>query len=112
MAIAPKIQYIRAMDEAAQLAAPQTAPHGASRASWLVYVPVLLLAYFLTTGPAAWIQGKVPNSADVIDFVYAPVGYLADKCPPFQAALDWYLVKIWRLEIAPVNMTDVPRAGP
>ena len=58
---------------------------------WLIVAGVLLpLVYILSVGPVYWLiaQGYLSTSAD---WIYLPLGFLSNHCPPFQDAMDWYV---------------------
>jgi len=63
---------------------------------WLLCLPV---AYFLSTGPAAWLEIKVPATKSAVDAIYGPLGSLCDVCPPLGTALVFYVVVIWRVPL-------------
>ena len=55
-----------------------------------MFLPVL---YVLSIGP---VNLLVENNASLrwIGLIYFPIGLLAEYCPPFGTALDWYM-QLW-----------------
>src|SRR5262245_36681059 len=53
-----------------------------------------LPAYVLSIGPVAWLHnhGYLPHN---VGMIYLPLGLLAQICPPFGEALNWYEM-LWR----------------
>src|SRR5689334_6739965 len=70
------------------------------RARILWTLCILLFVYPLSVGPAAWLQIKVPAIQPIIEALYAPIGMLCELCPPFQIAMFYYLVWVWRVPLS------------
>ena len=69
-------------------------PKGHGSHILLLWSSAFLVVYVLGVGPAALLEQKVPSSSNVVDAVYAPVGFLWDHCEPLGRAGMWYL-KLW-----------------
>jgi hypothetical protein len=61
--------------------------------TWLLVL--LLVLYPLSTGPALKLAEHDVISLDALEYVYAPLGWLAQHSPPVQAFFDWYLGDVW-----------------
>jgi hypothetical protein len=84
------------------------------RSAWTaVATAALLLApvlYVLSTGPAVWMydRGVIP---DHVFIVYAPIEWAADRVPPIEKAMLWYLA-MWEGERRVAAPSPTPAAVP
>jgi hypothetical protein len=67
-------------------------------------VPVALVLYILSVGPAAKVcslcnmPGKYPKTEATLEAIYKPIDSLASY-PPAARFLTWYIEKIWRVDL-------------
>jgi hypothetical protein len=68
-----------------------------SLAVWLASAIVLLVAYVLSAGPVKWllVHGYLPAETN---YLYHPIGTLANHCNTFEQTLHWYLA-LWAVPI-------------
>ena len=61
---------------------------------------MILVGYPLSVGPVLrlWDRGWLP---DQVLYVYAPLNFLAENCPPVLSFFEWYTQKIWRWKPPP-----------
>jgi hypothetical protein len=71
--------------------------HGMPFAGWLAIL--LLVLYPLSTGPAVKLAEHDIVSMDILEYVYAPLIWLAENCPPVADFFEWYLVDVWNWSI-------------
>jgi hypothetical protein len=82
----------------------QEQQHGSTGLRWLVGGAALLVVYILSVGPAAKMDaklhrsGKHPRTERVMEVVYSPLAFLAERCPPAGRFLAWYLRDVWRID--------------
>ena len=62
-------------------------------AVWLTIF--LLLIYPLSTGPAVKLAEHEVVSMDALEYVYAPLIWLAEHCDPVADFFEWYLSDVW-----------------
>jgi hypothetical protein len=61
---------------------------------WFLWVPLAILIYVLSVGPAARLASPAPKSKPVFRAVYAPLRLVADHCRPARSFLAWY-INLW-----------------
>ncbi len=75
---------------------------GAERAGhdfrWLFWAGVVFAVYLLAFGPAVKLHRAVPEARRPIEAMYFWLEPLARSCPQFDAAVDWYVHKVWRVK--------------
>lgn len=60
----------------------------------LLLLIALPIFYGFSVGPAAWIVFHGGFSEEWLERIYFPLIAVANGCPPFGAALKWY-VELW-----------------
>ena len=76
---------------------PQPNTSHVSHIAWLIWIPVILLLYVLSTGPVILLASQFPTGSRAtraIEYLYAPIGVSYNHCRPLARALDWYLA-LW-----------------
>lgn len=61
----------------------------------LLWIPLTLLVYALSTGPAVKLSENGVFPDGYLERVYAPLVWLAEECPPAMDFFEWYLVNVW-----------------
>ena len=83
------------MEVAAHTEAAPSATLGSSRFSWLLFFPIFLVVYLLSTGPACKLYKRYPGVEPVIIIFYSPVTWLYHHSAFTKKALDWYVQDLW-----------------
>ncbi len=66
--------------------------------SWFVWAIFGLAAYLLAVGPAVKLHRAVPQVRPAIQAIYFWVDPLTRISPQFNAAVEWYVFKVWRVK--------------
>lgn len=62
--------------------------------TWFLFaVPMVLLMYVLSVGPAIWLANHWTNETylDAIVAFYTPLDWVSERVPPFDRAMAWYI---------------------
>jgi hypothetical protein len=54
----------------------------------------VLVEYLLGIGPAAVLAKGNPAAAQLLEVIYFPLGWLGQRCRPFEDVLAWYM-ELW-----------------
>jgi len=65
----------------------------------VVWVLAVVCVYVLSVGPVAKLnQGRlVRGEVKAVVKFYTPLMWVVSRSPVLGAALDWYLIKVWRM---------------
>ena len=68
---------------------------------WLIWLPVALVIYVLSTGPVFKMFEKARSKGDdlpkAVMTIYEPLRLVYDNCRPVKWFFDWYLHDLWNL---------------
>jgi hypothetical protein len=75
---------------------PKDTTHTKGVSHLVAYFLIFLFLYVLSIGPAVKMERSSILNGQIITAVYAPLGFLAEHCPPLQRFIDWYVYDVWR----------------
>jgi len=67
--------------------------------SWLALgLPLGLVIYCLSIGPAARLHRNTPAARPAIEAFYKPLTALIQNCRPASKFFEWYIIVVWKVK--------------